>query len=93
MSQLLKTKRVTRKSFEAKNKERKGGSSLLHSTINTKKNPTPHIDLLGWLVIFISTCEQYTGTFRKENKRERKIYVYIYTIQNTYKKNPKKHSD
>lgn len=46
MSQVLK--RVTRKSdsFEAKNKERKGGSSLLHSTINMKKNPTPHIDLL-----------------------------------------------
>lgn len=48
MSQVLK--RVTRKSdsFEAKNKERKGGSSLLHSTINVKKNKktTPHIDLL-----------------------------------------------
>lgn len=48
MSQVLK--RVTRKSdsFEAKNKERKGGSSLLHSTINMKKKTktTPHIDLL-----------------------------------------------
>lgn len=52
MSQVLK--RVTRKSdsFEAKNKERKGGSSLLHSTINMKKTPKqPHI-LIYFIVHF-----------------------------------------
>lgn len=51
MSQVLK--RVTRKSdsFEAKNKERKGGSSLLHSTINMKKNKKTHI-LIYFIVHF-----------------------------------------